>query len=83
MSDDELGQVAGAIAGLDPDDKAHFTKSGKPDAKALSEVVGFSVSAKARDAAWSAYQAVKAAAAPAAGSGPAGAAGGAPAGSLV
>ena len=59
LSDAELAAVAGAIAALDPEDAAHFTRDGKPDAKVLGELTGFKVSAKLRDAAWAAFLAVR------------------------
>ena len=44
-----------AIEGLNPEDEAHFTQSGKPDANVLGEKCGFDVSAKLRDAAWAEF----------------------------
>lgn len=50
--DDEeqkLQQVVEAIDQLDPDNDAHFTQGGKPECAALSELVGFNVSADMRN----------------------------------
>ncbi|EOX3330233.1 HI1506-related protein [Vibrio cholerae] len=43
-----------AIKQLDPSNEAHFTKSGKPELKALSAIVGRSVTGAERDEAWDA-----------------------------
>ncbi len=81
LDDEQLAAVALAIAGMDPDDESQFTKSGKPDAKVLTEAVGFTVTAKARDALWAAHQAVVSATTAAEGEGADGSDGGP--GSLV
>lgn len=47
MSSEDL--IRAAIGKLNPDDKAHWTSKGLPDAKVLSEHVGFNVSAKQRN----------------------------------
>jgi hypothetical protein len=46
--------ITDVMLALDPADEAHFTKSGKPDAKVLSEKCGFLVSASERDELWAA-----------------------------
>ncbi|RZQ46833.1 hypothetical protein D8T55_04700 [Vibrio vulnificus] len=46
-----------AIKQLDPSNEAHFTKSGKPELKALSAIVGRNVTGAERDKAWEAIQA--------------------------
>lgn len=48
----EVSDLVRAIRALDPDDPAHWTKSGKPDATALTERLGRQVSAAERDEAW-------------------------------
>lgn len=54
-------RLVAAIAELDPENEAHFTKGGKPECDALATVSGIeSVSAKERDAAWAEYQAQQA-----------------------
>jgi hypothetical protein len=45
-----------AIKQLDPSNDAHFTKSGKPELKALSAILGRNVSGAERDEAWNAMQ---------------------------
>ncbi|ENM6044721.1 hypothetical protein AB8H57_002775 [Vibrio parahaemolyticus] len=45
-----------AIKQLDPSNDAHFTKSGKPELKALSAILGRNVTGAERDEAWSAMQ---------------------------
>ncbi|MCF8491363.1 MAG: hypothetical protein K9H18_19530 [Rhodospirillum sp.] len=46
-----------AIGKLDRANPAHFTKGGKPETKALEDVVERQVTATERDAAWDAFQA--------------------------
>lgn len=48
--------IAEAIMQLDPNNEAHFTKSGKPELKALSTILGRNVTGAERDDAWSAMQ---------------------------
>ncbi|WP_072669498.1 HI1506-related protein [Vibrio injensis] len=48
--------IAEAIMQLDPSNEAHFTKSGKPELKALSTILGRNVTGAERDDAWSAMQ---------------------------
>ncbi|RZQ00671.1 HI1506-related protein [Vibrio vulnificus] len=48
--------IAEAIMQLDPKNEDHFTKSGKPDLKALSAIVGCNVSGAERDEVWTAMQ---------------------------
>jgi len=48
--------IAEAIMQLDPNNEAHFTKSGKPEVKALSALLGGTVSAAERDEVWDAMQ---------------------------
>ncbi|MBN8107756.1 HI1506-related protein [Vibrio vulnificus] len=45
-----------AIKQLDPSNDAHFTKSGKPELKALSVILGRNVTGAERDEAWNAMQ---------------------------
>ncbi|MCS0161632.1 HI1506-related protein [Vibrio alginolyticus] len=45
-----------AIKQLDLSNEAHFTKSGKPDLKALSAIVGRNVTGAERDEVWTAMQ---------------------------
>ncbi|EJG1803528.1 HI1506-related protein [Vibrio parahaemolyticus] len=45
-----------AIKQLDLSNDAHFTKSGKPDLKALSAIVGRNVTGAERDEVWTAMQ---------------------------
>ncbi len=46
-----------AIGLLKPDDESHFTKGGKPEIKALEALIGGSVTAAERDAAWEEFKA--------------------------
>ncbi len=46
-----------AIGLLNPDDESHFTKGGKPEIKALEALIGGSVTAAERDAAWEEFKA--------------------------
>lgn len=48
----KMDTIMETIRGLDFDDVANTTQSGKPDATVLTEKCGFNVSAKERDAAW-------------------------------
>ncbi|MCG6405272.1 HI1506-related protein [Vibrio fluvialis] len=48
--------IAEAIMQLDPKNEDHFTKSGKPELKALSAIVGRNVSGAERDEVWTAMQ---------------------------
>jgi hypothetical protein len=45
-----------AIKQLDPSNDAHFTKSGKPELKALSAILDRNVSGAERDEVWNAMQ---------------------------
>jgi len=54
--EEQKQKIVDVIKTLDPEDQAHFTASNKPDAKMLSEKVGFNVSAKWRDAIWAELQ---------------------------
>lgn len=50
-------QLLDAIDGLEEGNEAHWTKSGKPEVRALQEATGLDgVSAAERDAAWAAFQ---------------------------
>lgn len=49
--------IVSVIGELDPD--AEYTKSGKPDVKALEDLLGFAISATERDAAFAAFSAHK------------------------
>jgi hypothetical protein len=44
-----LAAIRAAVDKLDPDDESHFTRTGKPDARALSEILGWQVTAEERD----------------------------------
>lgn len=52
-----LARIVAAIAKLDPANPAHFTKSGRPEVKALSDLIGAEVSSRQRDEAWASLQA--------------------------
>ncbi|MBT6860529.1 MAG: hypothetical protein HOA18_17340 [Rhodospirillaceae bacterium] len=45
--------IKATIEQLDLSDPAHVTEGGKPDATVLSDLLGWQVSAKERDAVWS------------------------------
>ena len=50
-------QLLGAIEGLEEGNADHWTKSGKPDVRALEAVTGFTdLTAAERDAAWALYR---------------------------
>jgi hypothetical protein len=49
-------QIAGVIQALDPGEEAVWTSGGKPDAQALSEKLGWRVSAEDRDRVWAAVK---------------------------
>lgn len=51
---ERLAAIRDTIAGLDPNDPAHFVKIGKPDANVLTELLGWRVTARDRDDAWAA-----------------------------
>lgn len=53
-------QIVQAIGKLDPANKEHFTKSNKPNANVLADMLNKDVSAAERDAAWEAFQNAKA-----------------------
>lgn len=53
----KAASLVSLIHELDVDDQSMWTTSGKPQASALENLHGGSVSAKERDAAWDAYQA--------------------------
>ena len=53
---DRLAVISEAIRSLDPDDEAHFTEGGKPDANVLSDRLGWRVTARERDEAWEAMR---------------------------
>ncbi|GAB3021696.1 hypothetical protein [Bowmanella dokdonensis] len=55
----QLAAVVEAISKLEPGNEAHWTKGGKPECAALTELVGFQVPAKLRDAAWDQVEASK------------------------
>jgi len=54
-SPDEMLKIIDAISKLDPDDKAHFTAGGLPNAVVLSENLGMRVTSAMRDEAWAAF----------------------------
>lgn len=45
----QMAAIKAAIDSLDIDNEAHYTKGGLPDARALSSILGFQVTAKMRD----------------------------------
>lgn len=51
-----LADIVSAIAQLDPNDPAHWTKTKKPDIKVLSKLLGRVIAAADRDAAFLIYQ---------------------------
>ncbi|MGF7175850.1 hypothetical protein [Azospirillum doebereinerae] len=51
-----VDRILAAIGKLDPENPAHFTKAGKPEVKALSDLLGVEITAKQRDDAWAAVQ---------------------------
>ena len=54
-----VGSVVAAIGELDPDDAGSWTKSGKPELKALEALLGADLTAAERDEAWAAFQAAR------------------------
>lgn len=48
---EKLEAVRRAMDELDPDNEEHFTNAGKPDARALTQILGWNVTAALRDAA--------------------------------
>lgn len=46
INGEQAAQIGEAVSNLNPDDDAHWTKSGLPDLNVLSEAVGFRVSRK-------------------------------------
>lgn len=54
--DDPIADLVAMIGRLDPENPDHYTKSGKPEVKALSKLAGRAVSGADRDTAWAAYQ---------------------------
>jgi len=52
----DAAKIVAAIGNLGLNNPDHFTKDGVPNAKALGTIVGFSVTAVQRDAAWAKYQ---------------------------
>ena len=55
----QMDAVAAAIGELDPDDEGSWTKSGKPEIKALEALLGADLTAAMRDEAWAAFQAAR------------------------
>lgn len=55
-SDLPVDRIIAAIGKLDPENAAHFTKGGKPEVKALADLLGVEITAQQRDAAWAAVQ---------------------------
>ena len=55
-------EIVTAISRLEAGNIDHWTKSGKPEVRALEAALGYDISAAERDAAWAACQANKAAA---------------------
>ena len=53
----EVTPIAAAIAKLDPDDPAQWTRGGAPQVSALEALLDRDVTSAERDAAWAAYQA--------------------------
>ncbi|SDH91887.1 HI1506-related protein [Roseospirillum parvum] len=56
---DGATDLLAAIGQLEPGNPDHWTKDGRPDARALAAVVRREVSAAERDAAWEAHQAAQ------------------------
>lgn len=59
---DRKALIVAAIGGLDPADKALWTKGGKPSVKALEKVLGLDITEAERDAAHEAVEAERKAA---------------------
>ena len=59
---DREARIVAAIGGLDPADKALWTKGGKPTVKALEAALGFGITEAERDAAHAAAEAAREAA---------------------
>ena len=58
--DDRRLAILAAIAGLVPGNPDHWTKSGKPEVRALEAATGFGdISAAERDAVWTDHQAAR------------------------
>ena len=55
--DDRTAAILSAMGALDPDNAAHFTKSGKPKVAAVETVAGIDTNAKERDAVWAEFPA--------------------------
>lgn len=55
--DDKIGHIAEVIARLDGTDESLWTKSGKPDVKALETILNEQITAADRDQAWDRYNA--------------------------
>jgi len=51
-----ITELAEAIATLDRDNPKHYLADGKPDARAISSVVGSRVTKEERDLAWDAFK---------------------------
>ncbi|WP_321276925.1 HI1506-related protein [Thiomicrorhabdus indica] len=56
-ADDDSRSIFEAIGQLDPENPEHFTKSGKPELKALRALFGIELTAEQRDQVWADYQA--------------------------
>ncbi len=54
-NDDAILEIFDAIEDLEEDNKDHWTKDGKPDAKELSRILGREVTAEERNQAWAEY----------------------------
>ena len=55
--DDRRSAILAAIAGLEPGDPGHWTRSGKPEIRALAAASGLAdITAGERDAAWRTHQ---------------------------
>ena len=55
--DDRTATILSAMATLDPENPAHFTKSGKPKVAAVEVTAGLDTNAKERDAVWKEFPA--------------------------
>lgn len=51
-----IDDIVQAIGLLNPDEDGQFTQGGKPEVKALEELLGQDISAAQRDEAWTKYQ---------------------------
>lgn len=57
LTDVEMTQLVDAIGKLENGNKDHWTKSGKPEIKALEQATGININAKQRDEAFAVFNA--------------------------